>query len=225
MGSLYWQLNDNWPVASWSGIDYYGRWKALHYMAARFYAPVAVSLQRTQDDVSVWLANETFDVQGGEAFLRVRDMNFHIVKEWKTSGTVDALGAKKLVSGVLDTDVLKQDNLFIEAEVILKDGTILTDAETVLPYKHTQLPKPHFAVSVSELDDCFAITLQCDAFAPFVELDFADADVIFSDNYVTISNEKPVTIRLDKRDMIRGEIQNAQDLQGRLTLTTVADTF
>lgn len=225
MGSLYWQLNDNWPVASWSGIDYYGRWKALHYMAARFYAPVAVSLQRTQDDVSVWLANETFDVQGGEAFLRVRDMNFHIVKEWKVSGTVDALGTKKLVSGVLDTDVLKQDNLFIEAEVILKDGTILTDSETVLPYKHTRLPKPHFAVSVSELDDCFAIILQCDAFAPFVELDFADADVIFSDNYVTISNEKPVTIRLDKRDMIRGEIQNAQDLQGRLTLTTVADTF
>ena len=43
MGTLYWQLNDCWPVASWSSIDYHGRWKALHYMARRFFAPVLVS--------------------------------------------------------------------------------------------------------------------------------------------------------------------------------------
>ena len=43
MGTLYWQLNDCWPVASWASIDYHGRWKALHYMARRFFAPVLVS--------------------------------------------------------------------------------------------------------------------------------------------------------------------------------------
>ncbi len=43
MGSIYWQLNDCWPVASWSSIDYYGRWKALQYYARRFYAPILVS--------------------------------------------------------------------------------------------------------------------------------------------------------------------------------------
>ena len=43
MGSIYWQLNDCWPVASWSSLDYYGRWKALHYYARRFYAPLLVS--------------------------------------------------------------------------------------------------------------------------------------------------------------------------------------
>jgi beta-mannosidase len=40
MGSLYWQINDCWPVASWSSIDYFGRWKALHYTARRIFAPV-----------------------------------------------------------------------------------------------------------------------------------------------------------------------------------------
>ncbi len=45
MGAIYWQVNDCWPVASWSSIDYYGRWKALHYMARRFYAPVLLSCE------------------------------------------------------------------------------------------------------------------------------------------------------------------------------------
>ena len=39
MGAIYWQLNDCWPVASWSSIDYYGRWKALHYFARKFFCP------------------------------------------------------------------------------------------------------------------------------------------------------------------------------------------
>lgn len=76
MGSLYWQINDNWPVASWASIDYYGRWKALHYMAAKFYAPVAVSIQKTQDSISVWLENETLSEQKCSVSLRVRDMGF-----------------------------------------------------------------------------------------------------------------------------------------------------
>ena len=43
MGTIYWQINDCWPVASWSSIDYFGRWKALHYFARRFFAPVMIS--------------------------------------------------------------------------------------------------------------------------------------------------------------------------------------
>ena len=47
MGAIYWQLNDCWPVISWSSIDYYGRWKALHYYAQRFFSPVLVSCEET----------------------------------------------------------------------------------------------------------------------------------------------------------------------------------
>ena len=43
MGTLYWQINDCWPVASWSSVDSLGRWKALHYMARRFFAPLLIS--------------------------------------------------------------------------------------------------------------------------------------------------------------------------------------
>ena len=57
-GSLYWQLDDCWPVASWSGIDYYGRWKALHYFARRFFAPVLVSPVVEKGTVNVWTISD-----------------------------------------------------------------------------------------------------------------------------------------------------------------------
>jgi beta-mannosidase len=59
MGTLYWQLNDNWPVASWSSIDYYGNWKLLHYAAKRFYAPLLVTARREEDgSVGFYAAND-----------------------------------------------------------------------------------------------------------------------------------------------------------------------
>lgn len=225
MGTLYWQINDNWPVASWASIDYYGRWKALHYMAAKFYAPVAASIQRMENSISVYLENETFDVQKCTVFLRIRDIDFHIVKEWKANGEAAGLSAKQLVSCELDKILTNKDKLYIEAEVVLADGTVLYDTDTVLPYKHMELIKPQFNIQVNESENGFEITVQSDAFAPFVEMDFEDADVIFSDNFFTISNEKPVLIRLDKKDIMRGSFADAQDLKKRLVLTTVADTF
>ena len=53
MGAVYWQVNDCWPVISWSSIDYHGRWKALHYYARRFFAPVLLSCQEES-----WMTQE-----------------------------------------------------------------------------------------------------------------------------------------------------------------------
>ena len=77
MGTLYWQINDNWPVASWASIDYYGRWKALHYMAVKFYAPVALSIQKLDNEVNVYLENETFDIQKCHVALRIQRTSRH----------------------------------------------------------------------------------------------------------------------------------------------------
>lgn len=226
MGALYWQINDNWPVASWAGIDYYGRWKALHYMAAKFYAPIAVSIQKTQDHISVWIENETSAEQKCSASLRVRDMGFGIVKEWNADGQAGAFSAAELLrcpfqTEFADTGFAGADDLFLEAEVVLADGTVLTDTDTLIPYKHLELPAVHLTAKVMEAGNCFEITVRSDGFAPFVEMDFADADVIFSDNFFTISNERPVVVRLDRRDILRGNFAGAADLEARLVLTTV----
>lgn len=240
MGTLYWQINDNWPVASWASIDYYGRWKALHYMAAKFYAPVAISIQKTEDFICVYLENETFVEQNCNVSLRVRDTTFHVIKEWKTEAQAKALSACVLLKCEMDTIFLNKEvkdncaddkkaidkcNLFFEAEVTLADETILTDVETFVPYKHMELPKSHFTTEVKETEESYEITVQSDVFAPFVEMDFADADVIFSDNFFTISNEKPVKIQLEKKDILRGSFQDAADLKARLMFVSVAETY
>ncbi len=64
-GTLYWQLNDCWPVASWSSLDYFGRWKALHYAARRFYAPVLLSIEDAPPRQSVHITNDHRDLWEG----------------------------------------------------------------------------------------------------------------------------------------------------------------
>ncbi|MFX1571325.1 MAG: glycoside hydrolase family 2 protein [Promethearchaeota archaeon] len=66
MGSLYWQLNDCWPVVSWSSLDYYGRWKALQYFAKRFYQPIFASVKESPHEIEFWVTNDlrrSYDIQ------------------------------------------------------------------------------------------------------------------------------------------------------------------
>ena len=73
MGAIYWQLNDCWPVASWSSIDYFGRWKALHYTAKRFFAPVLASACEEGTKVSLHVSNESSDQFEGVLSWTLRD--------------------------------------------------------------------------------------------------------------------------------------------------------
>jgi hypothetical protein len=75
MGSLYWQLNDCWPVASWASIDYYGRWKALHYYARRFYDDVLVSPFLHDDKVDIYVVTDKLQPLSGTIHTRLLDFS------------------------------------------------------------------------------------------------------------------------------------------------------
>jgi beta-mannosidase len=82
-GALYWQINDCWPVASWASIDYLGRWKALHYAARRFFAPVLLSLQRDEAGLSIFLVSDQAAPVSGRLTVRLLDLDGAVRKTWR----------------------------------------------------------------------------------------------------------------------------------------------
>ena len=81
MGAVYWQLNDCWPVISWSSIDYHGRWKALHYYAKRFFAPVLVSCEEES-----WMTQEAN--MNRQHFEFEKSVRFNISNETREEKTI-----------------------------------------------------------------------------------------------------------------------------------------
>lgn len=226
MGSLYWQLNDSWPVASWASIDYYDRWKALHYMAKNFYAPVAGSLTKTGKLTEVHIQNEKLIDMHCKVELSLKTMDFKVLQNKHYELTVPALSAVK----VAEEDFSKlirgmEDKVFVEARFLDQDGYESTETDYFVSFKHLTLQKPEISFKVSEENDKYTITLSAKQLACFVELDFADSDAIFSDNYFNITGNEPKVIELYKSD-IKGEpIKDAKDLSDKLQVRSLRDTY
>ncbi len=112
MGTLYWQLNDTWPVASWSGLDHGGSWKSMHYMARRFYAPVLVTARKSEDEFIVSAVSDL-----AEAFalsLEVVAVSLSGAKSIVYSGNVNlSPDAGQEITRIKLNDIAKDQILFL----------------------------------------------------------------------------------------------------------------
>ena len=228
MGTLYWQLNDNWPVASWSSIDYFGRWKSLQYMACRFYAPTASSLVREDNLLSLYAENETSAPVTWQADIRIRNMDCEILSSVTAEGITAPFCSEKIAEldfgSLCSGDDTWAETVFAESIVTFENGTRTRNVEVLLPYKYLALKQPLVQTDVTETEDAFVIRLKSDVFAPFVELDFEDADVIFSDNYFHLTGD-PREVEVKKADIYRGNFADAEDLKKRLQVRSLRDTY
>ncbi|PLW94935.1 MAG: beta-mannosidase, partial [Marinilabiliales bacterium] len=75
MGTLYWQLNDCWPVTSWSGIDYYGRWKALQYAVQRTYKTYLISFEEKNEDLAIYVVSDSITDINASLNWKLMDFN------------------------------------------------------------------------------------------------------------------------------------------------------
>ncbi len=201
MGSIYWQLNDCWPVASWSSIDSAGRWKALHYFAKRFYSPVLLSAQEDGTTVTLCVTNDTRETVRGEVVWHLRDEYSRVQTCGQQSVTVSALTVEQLsaldFAGPLTTGRARRSTyldyaLRVDGEFI-SGGTVL-----FVPTKHFTFVPPKIAVAVTETPDHFSLAITSQAFAKFVELDLSADDARFSDNYFDVSAGAITTITVAK---------------------------
>ncbi|WP_417480776.1 glycosyl hydrolase 2 galactose-binding domain-containing protein [Maricaulis maris] len=190
MGTLYWQLNDTWPVASWSSLDYGGGWKALHYMARRFYQPVAVvAVPREDGKVSFIAVNDT--PQAVTLHLTVRRL--------KLDGTpVGAEEHSLSVTPEAAVAIAEQVEAAGEDEILVyswRSSCGSTGCDHVMPtaYKGLALQKPEISLEISGPDDRPEITLASDRLALFVALE-TETPLRFSDNILTLLPGEPVTV-------------------------------
>lgn len=212
MGSIYWQLNDCWPVASWSSIDYTGRWKALQYYAKRFYAPVLVSPHIENGEVRVYVVNDTAEKLPETTTLRVRllSMDGRTLLDDRKTVKVDALSSRVYTNWPLkritDSGITDTSHVFVLAELTGKDGVISrnilylapTRAVHLLPAKlHVDLfgqpsaEKEHRVWSPAQRDFVLARNLyKIRVFSPVlardVSLSFGALNAELSDNYFDV---------------------------------------
>lgn len=187
MGSLYWQINDCWPVISWSSIDYFGRWKALHYYAKKFYAPLLCSIDDTDKNaLAINVSNEKMTAFKGSIRWRVRKNTTAVTSEGEVDITVPELTSKNclvLTPEMTHLDESRYTNSYIQYELI-QNGAVISDSTYMfcLP-KQFDFLQPEFKVNVDMIGDIYRIRINSNNFAKGVYLDFDSFDCIFSDNW------------------------------------------
>lgn len=200
MGSLFWQLNDCWPVASWSSIDYYGRWKALQYYARRFYSPILVSPSVEDGKASVFVVSDKTAAVDGMVRARVMTMDGKVVMEQTKAITLPPLSAALYLEFPLEQIAAKEPDLSKLALVVdFKTGeeTVSENIIYLTPAKLVRLLPAKIETRISRQGKGLAVTLSSKVLARDVYLTFGDVDAKASDNYFDLLPGEPRTITIE----------------------------
>ena len=197
MGTLYWQVNDCWPGISWASIDYDGRWKALQYAAKEFYAPHLLILTEEEGKVTVSVANETDKPLTATVKWRLLKNDLTVLDSGAYAVNAAAWSASDI--GVCDftalSDEEKRTCVVAASMYIDREWPACEQVVRFVKAKDFQYLPPHITASFS--DDGHVLTLQADAFADGVWVEFGHADCRFSRNGFALTGE-PVSLVLSR---------------------------
>lgn len=238
MGAIYWQLNDCWPVASWASVDYWGRWKALHYYAKRFFAPVMISCEEKgwmtaaadmnrehfafEKSIRLNVTNETLADRKVTVKWALRDAFAQVLREEEKEVFVPALTSVWLDKVEFpDVDYMEQ---YVSYEA-WENGQCISEGTVIFSYpKYFRYQDPQLSWRI-EGDE---IVVNAKAYAKGVEILNENEDLILSDNYFDLNGgEKRVKIlgkacREENREK-SDEQQIQEQLAGGLRLRSVYD--
>ena len=184
-GTLYWQLNDCWPVASWASVDYFGRWKALHYASRRFYRNLLLSIKDEATSMGVFVSNDTSEPWRGEVRWSLETLAGAVL----AAGTQEVSAGPQATTPVLSLDFAgrvspeSSRSCVIVAELWQAGSRLALQVASFVPDKHLELADPQVKVSLELAGEQLVIHLKAASLARFVELALDGADVIFSDNF------------------------------------------
>ncbi|MBE6273262.1 MAG: glycoside hydrolase family 2 protein [Bacteroidaceae bacterium] len=202
MGSLYWQLNDSWPVVSWSSIDYYGNWKAMHYQGKRAFAPVLLNVFQEGDDLCFYtLSDELKDYKDATLQWKLMDFNGKVLNKKTVKGEVPAN-----VSAVFHKETYSDwatDPTRTLLLVTLKDrqGKVLSEVIHYFSFpKDQELPDAKVSYKIKTFDGKCEVTLSAKQLARDIFVEIPVQGAKFTDNFFDLlpGQTKKITITSDK---------------------------
>ncbi|WP_417580505.1 beta-mannosidase [Pelagibacterium sp.] len=219
MGTLYWQVNDTWPVASWSSLDYGGQWKLLHYLARRFFAPINVVAVPDGDDIVIKgvndgpkpanIALDVFAVDMGGVAKSLHKKDFMLGLE--SASELVRVRKEAIGNGAFLTFEWRDEN-----DRLLGQNDFMPRA-----HKYYDLPAANVSAIWTQGKNGPELTLQTDACAFFVTVQ-VDPIGYFSDNCITLLPGRPATLSFAPR---RGATPSLNDLQNSLRISHLAETY
>ncbi len=203
MGTLIWQLNDTWPVASWSSIDYHGRWKALHYMARHFFAPVMISgLEDTgKGTVAIHGTNDLRQAVAGEAVWTVTDLAGEVLDAGRMRVRL-AAGSSRCLRTLRLARLIKAHgprNLLVWLKLTVDGQPESTNLVHFARPKHLELHRrPGLRAGVRRVgrSGVFRVRLQTRRPVLWAWLSLRGYDAVCSDNFVHLRPGESVTIEV-----------------------------
>jgi len=222
MGSLYWQINDCWPVASWSSIDYYGRWKALQYYARRFYSDLLISPTSQNGYLKLFLVSDRPQAVSAKIKVSLMSLDGATLKSFVRDVEVAPLTSRSYfdlrVAELLEGTDPK--NVVVYCELLVNDKTVSSHDYFFAPFKELRFSKPTITSDVVRTGNGFSIKISSDKFAKAVYLAVPEHDGFFSDNYFNLAPGREMTVEFHSRIPL-----SLEQFKQRLQIRSVFDAF
>jgi beta-mannosidase len=195
-GTLYWQLNDCWPVASWSSLDYYGRWKALHYAARRFYAPLLLSIEDKEATMGIYVTNDRLEPWKGMLRWSLETLSGDVLAQGEAQvetgpQTCIHAGTRDFSDHVSDEN--RRDLVFV-AELWQADQRLALQTAALVPTKHLSLVDPDVDATLGNEAGQLMIELTSKSLALSLEVSLEGQPAVFSENYFDLPAGRMVTV-------------------------------
>lgn len=207
MGSLFWQHNDCWPVASWSSRDCYGNWKAQHYFAKKAYRDIMVSVRPENDSIRIYVVSDRLKKSDGKLTMSATTMNGQEITGLSIPLTVARQGVESVI--LPQDELFKNENL---SNVILyvtykSDNEVYEDIYFPLPQKSMEFMKPEVVVDVVGDNGNYVVNVSSETFVRAFRVSIPDDDYFFEDNYFDLIPGKKYSVRL-KSNLSANEIMD-----------------
>lgn len=221
MGSLYWQLNDCWPVASWASIDYFGRWKALQYYARRFYDDLLISPYRHEGKIDVYVVSDKLQPFAATVHVRLLDFAGRSALEQNQEIKVPALSSASYLTLDERSLLSKADprRSFVVVDLAVNGKQVSRNLVFFEHMHHLDLPDPvPIQKELRRSGNSYVLELQSPVLARNVNVSFGDLDTQLSDDYYDLLPNEPVTVTVKSSATL-------EQLRGAMNIRSLTDSF